>query len=180
MNKPTISASLIIKNESEMLGKCLKSIKGVDEIVVLDTGSDDDSIKIAKEAGAKVYTDYKWNDHFSEARNESKKHCTGDWLLIIDGDEILQTSIPTIRKMLSEKFMEDREAIMFYVDTGQETNEQIRMFRNRPDIQWVGAAHNLPYVITPQGPRRMQEIQQSTFNIKANFSPNHNVDPAGS
>ena len=51
------------------------------------------------------------------------------------------------------------------------------MFHNRPDIQWVGAAHNLPYVITPHGPQRMQEVQQSTFNIKANFSPNHITDP---
>ena len=177
MSNPTISASLIIKNEEEMLPKCLKSIKGVDEIVIVDTGSTDKSIEIAKEHGAKVFTDYKWNDHFSEARNESKKHCTGDWLLIIDGDEILNTTIPTIRKMLSEKYMESREAIMFYVNTGQETNEQIRMFRNRPDIQWVGAAHNLPYIATPQGPKRMQEIQQSTFKIKANFSPNHDVDP---
>ena len=118
MTKPTISASLIIKNEQEMLPKCLKSIKGVDEIVICDTGSEDKSIEIAKEFGAKVYTDYKWNDHFSEARNESKKHCTGDWLLIIDGDEVLQTSIPTIREMLEQPFMEDREAIMFYVDIG--------------------------------------------------------------
>ena len=177
MNKPTISASLIIKNEEEMLPKCLKSIKGVDEIVIVDTGSTDKSIDIAKKAGAKVFTDYKWNDHFSEARNESKKHCTGDWLLIIDGDEILQSSIPTIRELLSKPFMREREAIMFYVDTGQETNEQIRMFRNRPDIDWVGAAHNLPYVRDKDGYRRMAEIQVSTFTIKANFSPNHTVDP---
>jgi len=171
-----ISASLIIKNEEKMLPKCLKSIKGVDEIVIVDTGSTDKSIEIAKKAGAKVFTDYKWNDHFSEARNESKKHCTGDWLLIIDGDEILETSMPTIREFLKQPFMEHREAIMFYVDTGRETNEQLRMFRNRADIQWVGAAHNLPYVITSKGPQRM-EIQPSTFNIKANFSPNHVVDP---
>lgn len=159
-----------------MLPKCLKSIKGVDEIVIVDTGSTDKSIEIAKAAGAKVITSYKWNDHFSEARNVSKKHCTGDWLLIIDGDEILETSIPTIRQFVNEPFMKEREAIMFYVNTGREVNDQIRMFRNRPDIQWVGAAHNLPYVITPQGPTRMTEIQQSTFNVKANFSPNHLVD----
>lgn len=172
-----ISASLIIKNEEEMLGKCLKSIKGVDEIVISDTGSTDKSIEIAEKAGAKVYTDYKWNDNFAEARNHSKSHCTGDWLLIIDGDEILESTIPTIRKLLAEPYMKEREAIMFYVDTGREVNEQIRMFRNRPDIQWIGAAHNLPYVIENGKPRRMQEIQKSTFKVKANFSPNHNVDP---
>ena len=90
ISNPTISASLIIKNEEAMLPKCLKSIKGVDEIVIVDTGSEDKSIQIAKKAGAKVYTDYKWNDNFAEARNESKKHCTKEWLLIIDGDEALE------------------------------------------------------------------------------------------
>jgi glycosyltransferase involved in cell wall biosynthesis len=160
-----------------MLPKCLKSIKGVDEIVITDTGSTDKSIEIAKEAGAKVYTDYKWNDHFSEARNHSKSHCTGDWLLIIDGDEELRTTIPTIREMLSQPFMKEREAIMFYVDTGREVNEQIRMFRNRPDIEWIGAAHNLPYIRDVNGHRRMTEIQKSTFNIWAGYSPNHEKDP---
>lgn len=178
MEKISISASLIIKNEEKMLPKCLKSIKGVDEIIITDTGSTDKSVEIAKKAGAKVFTDYKWNDHFSEARNESKKHCTGDWLLIIDGDETLETSIPTIRELLSQPFMTDREAIMFYVDTGKEVNDQIRMFRNLPNIEWVGAAHNLPYIIDPEGrPERMSEIQQSTFNIKAFYSPNHQIDP---
>jgi len=160
----------------QMLPKCLRSIKGVDEIIIVDTGSTDDSIKIAKEAGAKVITDYKWNDHFSEARNVSKMHCTSDWLLIIDGDEILEATIPTIRQLLEQPFMEEREAIMFYVNTGKETNDQIRMFRNLPEIQWIGAAHNLPYFIENGQPRRM-EMQRSTFNIKANFSPNHIVDP---
>jgi glycosyltransferase involved in cell wall biosynthesis len=171
-----ISASLIIKNEEEMLPRCLKSIKGLDEIVIVDTGSTDKSVQIAKKAGAKVFTDYKWNDNFAEARNESKKHCTGDWLLIIDGDEILETSVPTIREFLSQPFMRERDAIMFYVNTGKEVNEQIRMFRNRPDVDWVGAAHNLPYIRTQNGYERMSEIQHSTFSIKANFSPNHHVD----
>jgi len=173
-----ISASLIVKNEEKMLPKCLKSIKGVDEIIIVDTGSTDKSIAIAEKAGAKVFTDYKWNDHFSEARNESKKHCTGDWLLIIDGDEVLETSIITIREFLAQPFMKERDAIMFYVNTGMEVNDQIRMFRNRPDIQWIGAAHNLPYIIERNGAAtRMTEIQRSTFNIHAGYSPNHNVDP---
>jgi len=172
-----ISASLIIKNEEKDLPKCLKSIKGVDEIIITDTGSTDKSIEIAEAAGAKVFTDYKWNDNFAEARNHSKSHCTGDWLLIIDGDEVLESSIPVIRELLEKPFMGDRDAIMFYVNTGREVNQQIRIFRNRPDIEWIGAAHNLPYIRTPQGHTRMQEIQPSTFTIKANYSPNHEKDP---
>ena len=176
-----ISASLIVKNEEEMLGKCLKSIKGVDEIIISDTGSEDKTIEIAKKAGAKVYTDYKWNDNFSEARNHSKKHCTGDWLLIVDADEILNTTIPTIRKQLDEPYMKEKNVVMFHVDTGKETNIQPRLFRNRPDIQWVGAAHNLVCYVRPGQPivsigTSDEEIHYSNFNIKANFSPNHTVD----
>jgi len=173
----TISASMIIKNEEAMLDKCLKSIKGVDEIVIVDTGSTDKSIEIAEKHNAKVFTDYKWNDNFAEARNEAKKHCTGDWLLIIDGDETLESSMVSIKEMLKQPFMKEREAIMFYVDTGMETNQQIRMFRNRPDIDWVGAAHNLPYIRTDKGYKRMGEIQESTFKMKAGYSPNHKIDP---
>ena len=99
-----ISASLIVKNEEQMLPKCLNSIKQVDEIVVVDTGSEDKTIEIAKKAGAKVHTDYKWADNFSEARNVSKSRCTGDWLLIIDADEILETTLPTIRKLLESGY----------------------------------------------------------------------------
>ena len=177
-----ISASLIIKNEEEMLPLCLESIKGVDEIIMVDTGSEDKSIEIAESFGAKVYTDYKWKDHFSEARNESKKHCTGDWLLIIDGDEILQSSIKSIRKLLDEPFMKHKDLVMFDVDTGMETNTQPRLFRNRPDVEWVGAAHNKVFVRYPNG--EMKELVHedglvyfSNLKIQANFSPNHRKDP---
>lgn len=177
-----ISASLIIKNEEAMLGKCLKSIKGVDEIIIVDTGSDDKSIEIAKEAGAKVFTDYKWNDHFSEARNESKKHCTGDWLLIIDGDEELMSLVPSIRKLLSEPFMKEKSLVLFTVDTGMETNPQPRLFRNSPDIQWFGAAHNKVVRVKPDG--TMVDLAHepgaahfSNLKVKAYLSPNHKIDP---
>ena len=173
----TISASLIIRNEEKMLPKCLKSIQQCDEIVIVDTGSTDNSIKIAKKAGAKVYTDYKWADNFSEARNVSKSKCSGDWLLIIDADEILETPMPVIREMLGQKWMADKNALMFKVDTGRETNDQIRIFRNRPDIQWIGAAHNLPHVVEGNKYRRIDGIYHTTFKVKSNFSPNHMVDP---
>ncbi len=176
-----ISASLIIKNEEKMLPKCLKSIKGVDEIIILDTGSTDKSIEIAEKAGAKVYTDYKWNDNFAEARNESKKHCTGDWLLIIDGDEELMTMIPSIRKLLDEPFIKHKDVILFHVDTGMENNLQPRLFRNRPDVQWVGAAHNKVCTINPNGTYKdlshEGSVHVSNFNVKAKFSPNHRIDP---
>ncbi len=86
---PTISLCMITKNEEEFLGQCLGSVKGlVDEIIVVDTGSTDKTKEIAIRFGAKVF-DFKWCDDFSAARNESLKHANGDWILVLDADEVL-------------------------------------------------------------------------------------------
>lgn len=87
--QPTLSACLIVKNEEAYLEQCLNSIKDlVDEIIVVDTGSSDRTKEIAKSFEAKVY-DFVWCNDFSAARNESLKHATGDWILVIDADETL-------------------------------------------------------------------------------------------
>ncbi len=84
---PLVSGCLIVKNEEQYLGECLKSLAGfVDEIVVYDTGSDDSTIEIAESFGAKVVRGY-WDDDFGAARNRSLAHCRGRWILWIDADE---------------------------------------------------------------------------------------------
>lgn len=88
--KPAVSACMIVKNEEEFLPKCLTSIKDVvDEIIIVDTGSNDRTVTIAKGFGAKVYF-YHWNENFSEARNYSISHASGEWILQIDADEELE------------------------------------------------------------------------------------------
>jgi glycosyltransferase involved in cell wall biosynthesis len=78
---------MIAKNEEKDLGRCLKSVSDiVDEIIVVDTGSTDRTVKIAKEFGAEVFY-YKWKDDFSDARNESIKYASCDWILIMDADD---------------------------------------------------------------------------------------------
>jgi len=86
---PSISLIMIVKNEETILGECLSSVRGlVDEMIVVDTGSTDHTKLIAKSVGAKVF-DFPWVDHFAIARNESVKHSTGDWLLMLDADEAI-------------------------------------------------------------------------------------------
>ena len=86
---PLISLAMIVKNEEATLAHCLKSVKPlVDEIVIVDTGSTDGTIEIAKGFNAKIHH-FEWCDDFSAARNESIKHCTGDWLLVLDADEAI-------------------------------------------------------------------------------------------
>jgi glycosyltransferase involved in cell wall biosynthesis len=85
----SISLCMIVKNEEEHLEKCLNSVKElVDEIVIVDTGSSDSTKKIAKRYTDKVF-DFKWVNNFSKARNESLKHATKDWILVLDADEVI-------------------------------------------------------------------------------------------
>lgn len=87
--KPLISLSMIVKNEEKFLPGCLESVRGVvDEVIILDTGSTDNTVEIAEKYGAKVYF-MEWKDDFALARNESIKHCTGEWILYLDADERL-------------------------------------------------------------------------------------------
>ncbi|MCL1894593.1 MAG: glycosyltransferase [Holophagaceae bacterium] len=84
-----LSLAMIVKNEADNLEKCLQSVMGlVDEMVVVDTGSFDDTINIAKKCGARV-EEFVWTDSFAEARNVSLRYCTGDWILILDADELI-------------------------------------------------------------------------------------------
>ena len=81
MKLPTISFCLISKNEEKNIKECIEKVKpAVDEIIVLDTGSTDNTVKIAEELGAKI-GHFDWDDDFSEARNTAIEMATKDWIL---------------------------------------------------------------------------------------------------
>jgi len=80
-----LSAVLIVKNEKDLLPRCLESIKGIGEIVVVDTGSKDNTVQIAKDFGCKI-GHFKWIDDFSKARNYAMSLATGEFVFIIDAD----------------------------------------------------------------------------------------------
>jgi glycosyltransferase involved in cell wall biosynthesis len=82
-----LSLAMIVRNEARCLARCLRSVRDiVQEIVVADTGSTDDTVRIAREFRAKVAT-YAWNDDFSAARNFALEQVAGDWVLVLDADE---------------------------------------------------------------------------------------------
>src|SRR5579872_6223363 len=97
---PSIGACMIVKNEQENLARCLGSLRGaVDDIVVVDTGSTDRTIEIALEFGARVFH-FDWIDDFAAARNESLCYATTDWVIWMDGDdELIETEPGALRKM---------------------------------------------------------------------------------
>lgn len=87
--KNTLSLCMIVKNEEQHLVNCLKSVRDVvDEMIVVDTGSTDKTIDIAKAFGAKVF-EFPWTGDFSAARNHSLNQATGNWILILDADEVI-------------------------------------------------------------------------------------------
>ncbi len=84
-----LSLCMIVKDEAANLPHCLRSVQGlVTEIVVLDTGSQDHTREIARDWGARVY-DWTWTQDFAAARNESLAKAGGEWVLVLDADEVL-------------------------------------------------------------------------------------------
>ncbi len=95
----TVSVCMIVKNEAAILSRCLDSLQGIyDELIIVDTGSTDRTVEIAKSYTDKVYS-FPWVNDFSAARNESLRHATSDYLYVVDADEVLT---PEGRKLLSE------------------------------------------------------------------------------
>jgi len=166
-----LSVSMIVKNEESCLGVAIESIKEADEIVIVDTGSDDNTINIAKKYTDKVYfgEPYKWRDDFAFSRNQSLDKCTGDWILIIDADEELEHGgIQKIRELIS-KVKEDS----IYFKTIAMNNENvvhnsIRLFKNNKIIKWRGRIHN--HLSSSDG-------YYSDIKIRYGYSKAHQKDP---
>ena len=85
----SISLCMIVKDEQDVLKRCLESVKNiVDEIIIVDTGSTDNTIEIAKEYTHKIYH-LKWENDFAKARNYSLSKATKDYILWLDADDYL-------------------------------------------------------------------------------------------
>lgn len=141
---PTISVAMIVRNEQDMLSRCLDSVKESDEIVICDTGSTDNTLEIARQYTDRIYTDFLWCDHFAKARNHVKSKATGDWIFSIDADEFCH-DFSKAREAIEKAFLAVN-CTLIAADNAQQ-NRFPRLFRNVDHIQWVGAVHNYPNVI---------------------------------
>jgi len=140
---PTLSLAMIVKNESVNLKRLLPIVRGVvDEIVVVDTGSTDDSKQVAEAFGATVY-DFPWTDDFSAARNESLSKCTKDYILWLDADDKIERQ--DISKL--KWFIKDNLGKAIFVGLLDRRYDrdfqsiQLRVFPNHKDLKFNGRVH---------------------------------------
>lgn len=141
-----ISLTMIVRNESAHLVDCLESVKNkVDEMIIVDTGSTDDTVSIAQRYTSNVYT-FPWHNDFSAARNFAIKHASGDWILALDADEEVQSDPNCFHSLLNSE--KDKEAFLLPLlnpisDSTEEFNTfyVLRLFRNDGRYQYVGKIH---------------------------------------
>ncbi len=142
-----LSLCMIVRDEQEMLPRCLAAVAGVvDEIVIVDTGSTDATIEVARSFGARVVA-REWTGSFAQARNVSFDAANGDWLMYLDADEVLVREDAALLRALRGRSW--REA--FYLsetnytgdldDGSAVTHNALRMFRNRPEYRFEGRVH---------------------------------------
>ncbi|MEG6520552.1 glycosyltransferase family 2 protein [Desulfotomaculum sp. 1211_IL3151] len=145
MSGKTVSLCLIVKNERERLLNCINSARQiVNEVVVVDTGSTDDTVGIARAAGARVFS-YAWQGNFSDARNYALEQATGQWILVLDADEVLAPlDVNYFNKLLAADQVEGYfVSIQSYQGDGGEimTDNVVRLFKNNPLYRFSGAIH---------------------------------------
>lgn len=136
-----VSLCMIVKNEAAHLSNCLRSVQGfVDEIIVVDTGSSDRTVNIAKKFGAKV-SEFAWIDDFAAARNYALAQAQGQWILVLDGDEVLERPIiPILKDVIANP---DYGAVNLNRAEPRRSPYSLitRLFRRRPDIYFAGFYH---------------------------------------
>ncbi|WP_339161985.1 glycosyltransferase family 2 protein [Siminovitchia sp. FSL W7-1587] len=145
----TISLCMIVKNEEEVLERCLDSVKDlVDEINIVDTGSTDKTVEIAKKYTDRVFF-FEWTGKFKDARNESFKYATKDYILYLDADDVLMEEDREKFKLLKETLDPEVDSVSMYYNAGIDEygNVTLRYRRNRllkrsRQFQWHGDVHN--------------------------------------
>jgi len=144
-----VSLCMIVRDNAGTIRPCLESVKPwVDEMVVVDTGSTDETPRIAEELGARVFH-FPWCDDFSAARNESLRHARGDWLFWMDSDDTIPPECGrTVRELADRPAPDDLLGYVMQVhcpggDARHDVTvvDHVKLFRNRPDLRFEGRIH---------------------------------------
>lgn len=151
--KPKLSICMMVKNEEKNLERCLKSLQPMrdivpSELIIVDTGSDDGTVEIAKQYTQQVYF-HPWQNNFSEMRNITIRYSKGEWILIIDADEELHNFQPLIDFLQSSKrhryatvAVTTKNIVNTEDPHAYSTMVGFRMFKNDGYFHFEGAIHN--------------------------------------
>ena len=145
----SVDACVIAKDEEQNIARCLESVKPwTRRQIVLDTGSSDATVRIARSLGAEVYR-WRWNGSFADARNEALRHVSADWVLMPDADEELdQSTAPALARLTRSwkpcprgyavqiRSLDDHRADTPYLDS-----YAMRLFQRRPGVRFERAVH---------------------------------------
>ena len=149
MGNPKITACYIVRDDAVHLKKSIESLRSqVDELIVLDTGSQDDTVHAAEAYGAVVYH-WAWQDDFAAARNAALAHVTGDWIVFIDADEYFSLETRDhLRAVIEEADHTGGEVLLIpWHNIDETTGETLldsyapRIFRRREGRHYVGRIH---------------------------------------
>ena len=144
----TISLCMIVKNEEDVIARCLDSVRDlVDEINIVDTGSTDKTKEIVKQFTDRIF-DFEWIHHFADARNFSFQQATCDYILWLDADDVLMAEDQEKFKALKESLTPDIDAVSmnYHLSFDNEGNASSLLRRNRlvrreKQFRWIGAVH---------------------------------------
>ena len=149
-SKIKISACYIVKNEEANIKRSIDSLKSqVDEIIIVDTGSTDNTIAIAESCGAKVFT-LPWQEDFSAPRNLALDNASGDWIIFLDADEFFaRETIKNIRPTVEQAEKANKTGVLVNlvnidVDDGNkilDTTYLLRIFKKANGIHYQGRIH---------------------------------------
>lgn len=155
-----LSIGMMVKNEEKYLEQCLNSLTPIldnvdSELIIVDTGSTDRTVEIAKKFTDKIYF-HKWNNDFSEMRNLTINYCSGEWFFCIDGDEIIEECNEIITFINSGEYKKYKSAIVNIknlADLNDDTNyivyTGLRLFEKDEDFKFIGTIHNQPLYKEP-------------------------------
>ncbi len=139
----TLTVLVIARDEASVIGRCLASLPKHDELIVVDTGSSDDTCEIAKGFGAKI-AHYTWVNDFAAARNFAESLATCDYIFWIDADEILAEGHEIVEQIVAEGTLDGvRPAIACLTPEGEIGRPFLRqeLLRKRGHGKWKGAIH---------------------------------------
>lgn len=151
----SISLCMIVKNEEDVLSRCLETIKDlVEEIIIVDTGSTDSTVDIAKKYTSNIHY-FTWNDNFADARNYAFSKATKEYIMWLDADDVLSDEEQNKLSKLKEQLNHSVDMVMMNYNVAFDSQgnptfsyNRERLVRRDKEYHWIGAIHE---IMEPKG-----------------------------